>query len=70
MPGPEQTTLSKREVRELLEAERAIAEARLNYAATVRRLGISACARALGITPSAMSERIRRIEAAHGQAED
>ncbi len=50
------------EVRRLLAAERRIEESRQQFAALVRRLGISACARALGVTPGALAERIHRIE--------
>ena len=43
-------------------AETVLDERRREFAALVRELGISACARALGITPQALSERIKTIE--------
>lgn len=50
------------EIRRLVAAERAIDRAEVAWAATVRELGIAACARHMGITPQALSSRLRVIE--------
>ena len=47
-------------------AERGLAAARRSWAVLVRELGISACARELGITPQALSERVKTIERGSG----
>ncbi len=57
-----QKVLTRREARELDAAERNIREARLAWARTVRRLGIAACARELGITPQALAQRLATVE--------
>jgi hypothetical protein len=62
VPGPPQQRLTPREIRELRRAEEKIEEARRSWAHTVRRLGISAVARELGITVSSLSARVRRYE--------
>ena len=69
MPGLTQKTLSDVERRRLDRALARIEAAELGVGATrsafamlVRELGISACARAMGITPQALSERIKTIE--------
>lgn len=69
VPGLSQQKLSKAGERRLAAAERAITKAegdlsaaRQAWAETVRELGISAVARSLGVTPAAISERIKVIE--------
>jgi hypothetical protein len=64
VPRPEQTRLTPDQARRLREAEAKIEGARRRWAAEVRRYGIAAAAREYGITSQALSERVRRIEAA------
>jgi hypothetical protein len=60
LPAPEMLTAEQTE--RLFRAMDRIERDRLAFAKLVRRLGVSACARALHITPQAMSSRIRLIE--------
>jgi hypothetical protein len=62
MPGPPQRHLTEEEADLLLTAEARILLSRKEWAAWVRKLGISACARFYGITPAALSGRVRAIE--------
>jgi hypothetical protein len=69
VPGLEQKRLTDGERRRLERAlarienaEAGVVEARAAFAALVRELGISASARAMGVTPQALSERVKTIE--------
>lgn len=62
VPGPRPQVLNRAQVRRLEAAERAIDRAEAAWARAVRELGIAACARHLGITPQALSSRLRVIE--------
>jgi len=62
VPPLKPTKLTRREVAELRAADRAIHDARLAWAITVRRLGIAACARELGVTPQALGQRLGTVE--------
>jgi hypothetical protein len=71
MPGLPQKTLTAAESRRLDRAraridhaELGLVTSRAEFAALVRELGISACARTMGVTPQALSERIKTIERA------
>lgn len=63
VPRPKQRELTRAEIRRLEAAQRAIRMSEAAWAVTVRELGIAACARHLGITPQALSGRLRVIEA-------
>jgi DNA-binding Lrp family transcriptional regulator len=67
VPGMSKTKLDRDGIRRLRAAEKKIAEARLEWAATVRDLGISAVAREVDLTPQALQQRIKRIESEKGQ---
>ena len=54
--------LTRREAAELRASERDIRNARLAWSRTVRRLGVAACARELGITPQALGQRLATVE--------
>lgn len=45
-----------------MKAQRRIRVARVAWAKTVRELGISACARELGITPQSLASRLATVE--------
>jgi hypothetical protein len=62
VPGPPPQLLTSAQERELDRAAKGIDAAEQRWAATVRRLGVSACARYLGVTPQALQSRLRRIE--------
>ena len=62
VPRMTQVELTEKQRRELRAADHAILEAKMKWAATVRRLGISACARTYGVTPSAMQARLKVID--------
>lgn len=69
VPGPERHTLTSSETQQLAHAEARIkaaedkvVQARLAWAKLVRRLGVSAVARALDVTPQAVSERVKAAE--------
>ncbi|MEX1262958.1 MAG: LysR family transcriptional regulator [Actinomycetota bacterium] len=62
MPGPIPQTLTPAKRRRLAAAAGAIDRAERAWAEFVRELGISACARELGITPQALSSRLAVIE--------
>jgi hypothetical protein len=62
VPGPKPTKLSAAERRRLVAATERIERSSEEWAALVRKLGIAACARELGITPQALSARVTRIE--------
>lgn len=62
VPLPKQKMLNRREVDQLFAAERRIYDARLAWARTIRAFGIAACARELGITPQALSQRLKTVE--------
>jgi hypothetical protein len=62
MPRPQQQVLTPSQARRLDRAAQAIEEAEQRWAELVREFGISASARHLGITPQAMSARLRVIE--------
>lgn len=69
VPGPEPVKLTasqrralERATRDLEALERDLEERRRRWAALVRSLGISACARELGVSRQALRERVVRIE--------
>jgi hypothetical protein len=62
MPLPKQKWLTRREIDRLFAAERRIHDARLAWAGTIRRFGIAACARELGVTPQALGQRLQTVE--------
>jgi len=62
MPGPSQRRLTPAQARRLEAAAARIDRSRKEWAAVVRQLGVAPCARELGITPQALSERLKRIE--------
>ena len=62
MATARQKVLTRREAVELRTAERQIRDARVEWARTVRQLGIAACARELGITPQALGQRLATVE--------
>jgi len=69
VPGPPAMELSpadrrrlERAVRDLEALEARAEEARRRFAALVRELGISPCARALGVSRQALRARVVRIE--------
>ena len=58
----EQEKLTAAERRRLRKATERIDQARVDWARTVRELGIAACAREIGITPQALHARVKTIE--------
>jgi negative regulator of sigma E activity len=62
MPWPEPKRLTEAQERRLRAAEARIAQSRRAWATTVRKLGISACARAYGVTPQSLLKRVQRAE--------
>lgn len=62
MATARQKVLTRREAADLRTAERNIRDARVAWARTVRRLGVAACARELGITPQALGQRLATVE--------
>jgi DNA-binding phage protein len=69
VPGPPPVALNARDLaalqsadRRLEDAEDDLIEARRAWAAVVRRLGISAVARELGVSRQAVRDRVLRIE--------
>jgi transcriptional regulator with GAF, ATPase, and Fis domain len=60
----EQEKLNAAQRRRLRKATERIDQARLEWAKTVRELGIAACAREIGITPQALHARVKTIERA------
>lgn len=57
----------KRATRDLEALERQLEDARSRWAALVRDLGLSACARDLGLSRQAIRERVVRIERRAGK---
>lgn len=73
VPGPPPVTLTARDrarlrsaTSRLERAESDLAEARRQWAATVRGIGISVCARELGVSRQAVRDRVLRIERGGG----
>jgi hypothetical protein len=73
VPGPPPVALNARDQarlraagRRLEEAEADLIEARRAWAAVVRRIGISAVARELGVSRQAVRDRVLRIERGAG----
>jgi hypothetical protein len=62
VPGPTQRVLTPRNRRRLLAATERIERDRREWARLVRELGVAASARALNLTPQAVSQRLRTIE--------
>ncbi len=62
MPGPAQKRLSPAERRQLEAALAKIEKAEADWANLTRRLGISAVAREMGLTPGAILQRVRKFE--------
>jgi len=62
VPGPPQRRLTESEIRRLQRVEARIAENQREWAVLVRKLGMSAVARELGLTPGAVLHRVKKWE--------
>ncbi len=66
VPGRAQTHLNQKEIAELRAATRQVTEAERAWAATVRRLGIAAVARKVGLTSEGLRQQVVRAERRRG----